>query len=688
MISTSRRRTAAAALAVLALAAGCTRSGGTGGNGDPQSPKLRLVSALTPFSGCEELQDYLRSEGARLVGPYGLGGGRYGHGGPVPLAAQEAAGTARQVAASDTAGEAAAPQAGTDYSATNVQEAGVDEPDLVKTDGRRLVTFTQGELQLVDLSGDNPRRTATLGIGERHDSADLFLVGDRVLVLHAANMAGPGRPEPAVGTADSAVASPIGPGGPGGSARVRVTVVDISELAVPKVVSELQLDGSLVAARMVDGVARLVLRSHSPRLNFTYPSGTDDSVKKAEEANRKLVESSTVEDWLPTYSYAEPGHPAASASGRLGDCREVVRPSDFSGLGMVSVVTVDAADPRPGPAATVVGAADLVYASAQNLYVTSTRWPDVPTSSGPGRPSGSTTSAPPSTSEIHKFDISDKVRTRYVASGGVPGQLLNQFSMSEHEGDLRVATTIDGISRGQDEEGASESQLSVLRQKESQLAVVGSVGGLGKGERIYAVRFLGDRGYVVTFRQTDPLYVIDLADPERPAVRGELKIPGYSAYLHPVGEHRLVGVGQEATEQGRPVGTQVSLFDVSDPASPKRLAQAVLPQAHSEAEFDHHAFLYWPRTGLTLLPIQSYGAPVDEGGVGGVPAPRFHQQFVGAVGFSVRDGEVTEIGRVRHRNGVPIRRSLVVGDVVLTVSDGGLLASELQSLTDRSWLAF
>ncbi|MBW3556357.1 MAG: beta-propeller domain-containing protein [Actinobacteria bacterium] len=687
MNSSTRRRTAAA-LAALALAGGCTRSAGTGENGGGPPPQLRLVNVLTPFAACDELQDYLHEEGTRLVGPYGLGGFHYGHGGPVAVATDAAAeaGTGGRAGTSQTAGKTASapPQAGTDYSGTNVQEEGVDEPDAVKTDGRRLVAMTQGRLQVVDLSGEGPRRTASLDIGVGYVPGDLLLVGDRVLVLHTADAAGRGRPQPATGGGD-ALDSPVGPGG---SARVQVTVVDISDLTAPKVVSELQLDGSLVAARMVDGVARLVLRSGPPRIDFTYPSGDRDSVRKAQESNRKLVEASTVDDWLPTYSYSEPGRPAASASGRLGDCREVVRPRDFSGLGMVSVVTVDAADPRPGPAATVVGAADLVYASARNLYVTSTRWPDVASSGVPRSSAEGPTAAPPASSEIHKFDISDKVRTRYLASGSVPGQLLNQFSMSEHDGDLRVATTIDGISRGRDEEGASESQLTVLRQKESELALVGSVAGLGKGERIYAVRFLGDRGFVVTFRQTDPLYVIDLADPERPAVRGELKIPGYSAYLHPVGEHRLLGVGQEATEQGRPQGTQLSLFDVSDPSSPKRLSQAVLPQAHSEAEFDHHAFLYWPRTGLTLLPIQSYGPAAGQRGSAGIAAPEIHRQFLGAVGFSVSDREVSEIGRVRHRNGMPIRRSLVVGDQVLTLSDGGLLASDLQSLADRAWLSF
>lgn len=675
----------AVALAVVALAGGCTRSGPTARTGPGGPGNLQLVSALTAFSACDELQDYLREEGTRLVGPYGMSGGYYGH--HEVLAAGEEAASGAGMARDTAQRTAAPPQAGTDYSATNVQEAGVDEPDVIKTDGRRLVSFIQGKLRVVDLSAGAPRLVGTLGIGDGYQPGDLLLAGDRVLVLHAATTASPGRPEPATDTGDRAMASPVHPGG---TTRVQVTVVDIRDMASPQVVAQLELDGALVAARMVDGVARLVLRSGAPRINFTYPAGHPESMRQAEEANRRLVQESTVDDWLPTYSYVEPGRPAAAVSGRLGDCREVVRPQQFSGLGMVSVVTVDAADPRPGPAATVVGAGELIYASPQNLYVTSTGWSEPSPARDADRPaSDATMPAAPSRSDVHKFDISDRVRTRYLASGAVPGHLLNQFSMSEHAGDLRVATTTDGADGGRGEP-VSESQVTVLRQQAEELVRVGSVGGLGKGERIYAVRFLGERGYVVTFRETDPLYVLDLSDPQSPAVRGELKIPGYSAYLHPVGEQRLLGVGQDATEQGRVQGTQVSLFDVADPSSPKRLAQAMLPEAHSEAEFDHHAFLYWPRTGLTLLPVQSYGETVarpSDGG-GAIAAPEYRRPFVGAVGFTVGDAEINELGRLQHRDGTPIRRSLVVGDRLLTLSDAGLLTSDLSSLAERAWLSF
>jgi hypothetical protein len=204
---------------------------------------------------------------------------------------------------------------------------------------------------------------------------------------------------------------------------------------------------------------------------------------------------------------------------------------------------------------------------------------------------------------------------------------------------------------------------------------LGRIGGLGKGERVYAVRFIEDNAYVVTFRQVDPLYVLDLSTPSRPAVRGELKIRGYSAYLHPVAEDLLLGIGQDATDDGRVVGAQASLFDVSDPRQPRRLDAFPLGKGWSEAEQDHHAFLWWPRSRLAVLPLQAYG-----------DAP-----FVGALGLRVaRVGGITEVGRVAHpavpggggSPGTPIRRTVVVGDALYTVSAAGVRASALGSFAD------
>ena len=301
---------------------------------------------------------------------------------------------------------------------------------------------------------------------------------------------------------------------------------------------------------------------------------------------------------------------------------------------MVTVLTVGAA----GPLAlldsdAILTDGETVYASPTAMYVATSRWPDPALADDARAPRGSTL--------IHKLDTSDPSRTTHRASGAVPGFLLNQFSLSEHEGHLRAASTEepDWWSPPGAEAAQSRSAVTVLGERDGRLVAVGRVGGLGRGERIYAVRFIGARGYVVTFRQVDPLYALDLSDPARPALRGELKIPGFSSYLHPVDDATLIGIGQAATEEGRPVGTQVSLFDVSDPAAPRRIARRELDGDWSEAESDHHAVLYWPATGLLALPVTSY----DDGG--------------GAVGLNVsRASGITPIARVRHPGSAQVRR--------------------------------
>jgi len=203
------------------------------------------------------------------------------------------------------------------------------------------------------------------------------------------------------------------------------------------------------------------------------------------------------------------------------------------------------------------------------------------------------------------------------------------------------------------------------------------VSGLGPGEQIYAVRYFGDTAYVVTFRQTDPLYTVDLSDPAAPKVTGELKITGYSAYLHPAGDGRLIGVGQEADETGGVQGAQVSLFDVSNPAGATRIAQYHLPGSWSEAQSDPHAFLYWPEKGLLVVPVSGTG---DGQG--------------GALVLRLTDNKFEQAGMLQHLSekyrDMPMvpRRALVIGDELWTVSEAGLLVNDLDSLAQLAWLPF
>jgi hypothetical protein len=356
----------------------------------------------------------------------------------------------------------------------------------------------------------------------------------------------------------------------------------------------------------------------------------------------------------------------------LTKCGEVRHTQRFSGLDTVTILTVDLDKGLPSvDADAVMSDGQIVYASPTRLYVATQRWLS---------PAAMDSAEPPAiTTQIHQFDTSDPGQTTYVGSGTVSGYLLNQFAMSEHGGALRVAATEEPQWWPRGGEPGTGSAVTTLDV--GTMAERGRVGGLGKGERIYAVRFLGDRGYVVTFRQVDPLFVLDLSDADAPKVTGELKIAGYSAYLHPVGDELLLGVGQDAGADGRTTGTQLSLFDVSDPAAPARIAQyAVGSHASSTAEWDHHAFLWWPQTDLAVLPLSLYDWESD--------AP----PFVGAIGLRVKRDGISEIGRIQHpADGEylwDIQRATVVGERLFTLSPAGLLSSGLSDLSTGPFLPF
>jgi hypothetical protein len=317
--------------------------------------------------------------------------------------------------------------------------------------------------------------------------------------------------------------------------------------------------------------------------------------------------------------------------------------------------------------------AQTVYGSPTALYVASQRY-------SPAAEAGRALPAQPRT-EIHRFDASKTGETTYTGSGDVAGFVLNQYSLSEFDGALRVASTEEPQWFNGVQTGESQSYVTVLGTGGSKLTPLGRVEGLGKGERIYAVRFAGDKGYVVTFRQVDPLFTLDLSDKSNPRVLGELKIQGYSAYLHPISDDLLLGVGQDATAQGRTLGTQLSLFDVSDLRRPARLAVASLGgNSSSDAEFDPHAFLFWKPADLAVIPLQTFG---DTGST-----------FSGAVGFRVGASSLAEAGRITHPSPATgdvapsIGRSIVIGDRLYTLSYAGLEASRLDTLAPLAFAAF
>ena len=632
--------TAVFVLALLAASGGGSAATGT-------AAKNGVGARLQAFGSCASLLAYTKQHALPLVGPWGFGG---------------VAGVKDSVIAAPPAGRAAETP-GVDYSTTNVQEEGVDEPDLVKSNGSSLFVVRSDRLFAVDVRARKPRLAGSLQLPQT-GSYELLLHGARLLVLSHGGAY-------AIDTRGG-----LAPFAPTPS-RSSLIEVDVSDPGAMKIVRSLELDADYVSARLVGTIARVVTVSSMPQpLPFKGPAnGTPEASAAARISNRALVGTSRIGSWLPSYR-VKGRRGETLLRRRLVQCRNVRRPAVYSGLGLLTVLTVDLRKGlAPLDSDSIVADGRIVYASPQSLYVATQRWFAQPVS---------TTSDPPRvTTAIHKFDISHPGSTQYRGSGTVSGYLMNQWSLSEDKGVLRVASTAEPTWWNPGPQEESESFVTTLGERSGALVQLGRVGGLGKGERVYAVRFAGDTGYVVTFRRVDPLYTLDLSTPSRPTLLGELKIRGYSAYLHPLGGDLLLGVGQDASDEGRVLGTQLSLFDVSNPRRPVLLRTHALGSSWSEAETDHHAFLWWGPSRLAVLPVQAYN----------------EKPFIGAVGFRVGRGGIDQAGRVTHSGeaspgggggvaGAPIRRSLVVGNALYTVSEAGVKATDLASFADAGWAAF
>lgn len=569
-------RRLAFALSLLLILAACatTSPDGTEGPGttvaeEAAGPFGLYASSLQRFSQCDDLLDYYVEHALDQVGPYGLNG-YWGY--PVPMMAVE------EAAATDAsgAGERLSLTAGVDYSVTNVQTEGVDEPDMVKTNGTHIFSLIENRLVVTSVDGAELAHLDVLEFTGNEWYGEMLLDGDKILLA--------------------------GQSWSGQSEVVSLVEIDVSDPADITVVRRMQIDGRYVSSRLADGVVRLVARSFPVGFEWATPEGSGlRAEREATEKNKEIIRNSTFENWFPYFVLTDEVT-GSETDGLITNCSRVYAPPAFSGLATVSVMSFDLDGAGLSDIETdgVVAEGETIYASTEALYIATQRWIDW----GILREEGDAFDAAEEfRTQVHKFSFAGD-RVAYEASGEVPGFLNGQWAMSEHEGDLRVASTLDPWGWWTSE--TSESFLTVLRPTGGSLDEIGQVGGLGKGERIYAVRFIGSTGYVVTFRQTDPLYVIDISDPTAPVVAGELKILGYSAYLHPVGDGLLIGVGQDADDRGRTEGTQVSLFDVSDPANPERIDQVTFEGGYSEAEWDHRAFLFWPASKLLFAPYQMW----------------------------------------------------------------------------------
>ena len=666
------RKLLATMITLTVIAAACSGSSGPASTepdrvDDPvdlESTDIRLLAGLVPFRDCEDLLGHIQDEARERVGAYGLDYYGYGYavgfdrGFALETAAEEgsfaadatAPAPASEPAASslDRGGEKFQNVSGdledsgssADFIGTNVQELGVDEPDIIKTDGARIIVINDQTLTYVDISGAEPVVTDRINIpgGWGHE---LFFQGERALLFtNGGNWGYPVPVEPLAAAvsedgdfAEAPTPAPeeaelvepdlpepeIEPGWYGPSAAI--LELDLSDPSNLDIASTLRIQGEYLSARRVGNTVRLALTTPPSQLPWVYPS-SQAGEERSEQFNRELVDETTINDWIPEFELETPG---GTSTGPLLQCDRLHRPSDFAGFDIVSVLSFDLDDGLDsGDGAGVLASGRTVYASSDRFYVATTAWAGEEVF----RNDGLTEWEETYTTDIHAFSISTEEPADYLASGMVPGSLLNQFSMDEHDGYLRIITT-DGSPWS--DLNRSETKLTVLAEDGDVLAQVGQVGGLGKGEQLHSARLLDDIGFAVTFRQIDPFYVLDLSDPANPKVTGELKIPGVSTYLHPIGDEFVLGIGQDATEEGRTIGLKLSLFNVSDVSNPLEVAKWTMKDANSPAEYDHRAFQYIAEQSTAVVPVQSWNG-----------------DFNGAVLFEIGDSTITEVGRVTH----------------------------------------
>ncbi len=472
------------------------------------------------------------------------------------------------------------------YTKTNTQELEVDEGDIVKTNGRYIFHITsmhnaapgymRKELRIYE---SWPVRTPRL-VGRYVVPPQLAHAGIEQLYIHDGHVAMIARVSAAHGARGADEGARIGTGqiALGRNLVSRVLVLDVRNPANPTLVRHVDLDGNFLQSRMIGSRLYLATISRPLGLPVALHDDINRTTQRLAEQGVEAILSDLGDRWdAGTIDIGIPRvrEVAAHAPSRpIYACSDLVHDASQPYASILNLAHVDLANTTPTNGAGMNGyiSASQLYASEGAFYVAS--------------PHGAQ-------SFIRKFEIGRAGKPSFVAEGAVPGALLNQFAMSEFGGHLRVATSVNWQNNG----------VYVLRQRGERLEQVGAVNGLAPGERIFAVRMMGPKGYVVTFRRTDPLYTIDLSNPQLPRVVGELKVEGFSNYLHPLGEGHLLAVGQDADARGRSLGFHLQIFDVSDMSHPRRVHHEKLDAGSmSSSQSDHHAFMFEPATNTLAIP--------------------------------------------------------------------------------------
>lgn len=682
--------------------------GGTGGKG----------AGLSLAKSCSDLEEYIKS--VVMLEQENMGVRKYMEGG---IDAMPMNGDASQ-SSTETSGGAG------EYSTTNVQEAGVDEADFVKNDGNYIYVLNRGDLFILKAwppeEGVILSSTAIEGYATEmflhEDKALVFSNVDFSAVKERFNLPDETTPENIV----------MGEFYPYYYWRpvTKVTVLDIADRTAPKIERETYLEANYLGSRMVTDTIHFVGYSHvyepfyyNGCIEFAgggvvgsgetvsggdggdtvimtspvpLPPGKlqDDSGGEciSEAEYLKLLEKRLAKtdyiDFLPRYYdivYDAEGE--VKSQDTICSCNNFYKPEVIQGKDIVSIVSFNLKTGELNSTA-ILGQWGTLYASTDSLYLASYIFDYWVNALDGGRERFEEYST------IHKFDIStDPDRAEYQASGKVSGRIPNQFSMSEYQGFLRVATT-----RDQDwlTGEPPENNIFVLARKGDALEVAGSVSGIAPDERIYSARFIGERGYVVTFRQVDPMFTIDLSDPYNPKVAGELKVPGFSTYLHPMGEDHLLTIGRDATEEGRVKGLKLSVFDVSDLKNPSLLHETTLGQdwgTNSEATYNHKAFNYFAGKDLLAIPLSYYDW---------TDYTSEEKNFNGLIVFHVStESGFKEIGKIDHQSlftidpqywncyyNTGVSRSIIMDDTIYSLSEWGIKANLFPELSEIKAISY
>ncbi|MFA7242234.1 MAG: beta-propeller domain-containing protein [Sulfuricellaceae bacterium] len=583
-----------------------------------------LASQLQPFAGESEMLAYLREQ-AKLRRSYATVADNSLNPVvapanddcrltpfPYPVTTLSPSTIIPPTAASSTTSSGA-----TNTTSTNRQEQGVDESDIVKHN-ERYIFYTNARTKRILVTDfgaltQNGKPLGEISLGQCVTIEAMYLSGDRLAVVH-------GDGGDYWGMWSQSAYSYW-------NRSSRVDIFDVADPAKAQKIASLQLDGTVVDSRLLDSRLHLIVR-YVPYLVVEY----EKINACVNDGNRICVPSGTV--YSGSYYLCYPAAQAQEVSAScivpdldnpkfkeeklvpqltdllIGERSPLFQPDKFyapakldQNSNTISVLALDIGSGKLVDKVGLFGNLDTLYMSTENLYLVSAEYP---------RYFGWQVQADNETrSKVYRFSVGNTLD--YTGSAFVDGTVLNQFSLGEHQGVLRIATTRRFWD--QDWRSNTENQVATLQGGKGDFVQAGVLGGLGKpGETIRSARFLGDKGYLVTFRNTDPLYTLDLSDPKNPRKVGELTIPGYSSYLHPVDEQRLLSIGRDADSNGLTQGLLVQLFDIADFAHPKLADKRLYGTnwtTRSSAENDHKAFTY-RADGLLAFDLESQECGVKD----------------------------------------------------------------------------